>query len=82
MVGYVAVIFRESFGCNQACFYENKQEALFDCDEDGTKIIAIEEVSSVKDICKVLDQYGFDGEYMGCFLQEDVPYQYMLNWKE
>ena len=80
MIGYVAIVFKEDFGCNQAYFYANKQEIFCDCDE--SEIIAIEEVSSTKNVCKVLDRYGFDGEYMKFFLQEDIPYQYILNWKE
>lgn len=66
--------------CNQAYFYANKQEVLMEIPE--SEIIAMGEVSSTKDVCTFLFKYDFDGEYAYYFLEEDIPYCYMLDWEE
>lgn len=78
MVGYVAIVSEKV--CNQAYFYADKQNVFRDYYE--SQIVAVEEVSSTKDVYEVLDKNGFDDEYVGFFLQEDIPYQYILSWKE
>ena len=80
MTGYIAIVkddFYEEY--KQAYFYESEKLAI---KEEGEKLIKVECVKSTIDVSRVLYEHGFDGEYMGFFIEQDIPSKYLLSWSE
>lgn len=80
MTGYIAIV-KDDFldDEKQAYFYESEKLAVR---EEGEMLIKVEPVNSIVDIGRVLCEHGFDGEYIGFFIEQDVQSNYLLSWSE